>query len=472
MRPRERLVVVGHGMAAARLVDELVRRAAPYAITVIGDEPDPAYSRVLLSAVLERSHRGADIELRSAGWYADHGVRLVTGQRVLRVDRDRRDVWLADGTRHGYDRLVLATGARPLLPPIHGVVTPDGLHPAVHAFRSMADCRRLDQAASGARRAVVVGGGLLGLQVARALSVRGLDVEIVEVGPALMGRQLGPAGAQALARGVRGLGTEVYTGARAVGFSDSGLRLDNGFVLSADLVVLACGSRPATRLAQRSGLMVRRGVVVDDRLRSVSDDHVYAIGDCAEHRGRVHGFVGPAWDQAVALARTLTGSDRAYDGSRVVARLQATGLELAVLGDPERAVGERVEMANPLRGSYRKVVLRDGVLVAAVLIGDLSRIGVLTQHYDRRTVLGQTEAAWLLHGDASAPADAEVPDDVEVCACAGVSAGRIRSCRDRADVVARTRATTGCGSCSDVVDLLLPTPTSGRPHSGALLATK
>lgn len=465
--PRERLLVVGHGMAATRLVEELVRRDAEYDVTVIGDEPQPGYNRILLSAVVEEAHAGEDVLLRSPSWYAEHGVRLVTGQRVTDLDRDARTVRLTDGSAHGYDQLVLATGSRPLVPPIRGIVTPDGLDPAVHAFRSLEDCHRLRADSAPGRRAVVVGGGLLGLQVARALSVRGLQVEVVEVGPHLMRTQLGASAAGVLEHRVRALGTEVYTGARGVAFSDAGLRLDNGYVLSTDLLVLACGSRPATKVAKRAGLMVRRGIVVNDRLGSVSDERVHAIGDCVEHRGRVHGFVGPAWEQAVTLARALTGERASYDGSRVVARLRANGLDVAVLGDPEHAAGDVVEMTNPLQGAYRKLVTRDGVVRAGVLVGDLTRVGMITQAYDRGSVLGAAETGWLMYGDRpSGPV--ETPDDAEICACAGVSAGRIRGCADLAEVAATTRATTGCGGCRDTVLRLLQQPDAagGEPGRG------
>jgi len=462
---RERLLVVGHGMAATRLVEELVRRQAPYDITVIGDEPEPGYNRILLSAVVEGAHGAGDIALRTPAWYAEHGVRVLTGARVMDLDRERRTVRLADGSGHGYDRLVLATGARPVLPPIRGVVTPTGLHPSVHAFRSIEDCRRLDAHAVAGRRAVVVGGGLLGLQVARALTVRALAVEVVEVGESLLSAQLDVTAGRVLEQEVRRLGTEVYTGARAVGFSDAGLRLDNGHVLTTDLLVLACGARPATRLARRAGLMVRRGVVVDDRLGSVSDERVHAIGDCAEHRGRTHGFVGPAWDQAATLAAVLAGGRASYDGSRVVARLRANGLEVAVLGNPRRADGERATVSNPVRGSHREIVVRAGRVQAAALVGDLSRIGILTQHYDRGTLLGRDDTGWLLCGDPPPGGAADVPDEAEVCACAGVSAGRIRACPDLAGVVATTRATTGCGGCADSVRRLLGERSDAASHT-------
>ena len=453
----EHLVVIGNGMAAIRLVEELVRRTAPLRVTVIGDEPGPAYNRILLSAVLEGSHPPGELRLKDQAWYAENGVELISGTRVVRIERDERVVWLADERRVPYDRLVLATGSVPVLPPIRGLVTPDGaLSPRVYAFRSMADCLGLLRALPEARRAVVVGGGLLGLQVARALGVRGLEVDLVEAAPHLLASHIGePAGA-VLRRSVEELGCEVYPETRAVKLTDEGLRLDTGYLLRADLFVITAGARPATSLAKAAGLFVRRGVVVDDTLTTVTDRRVHAIGDCAEYRGRTSGFVSPAWEQAGVLAARLCGDHEGYEGSRVVARLRASNLEVAVLGDPEHTTGDVVAVANPLRGSYRKLVMRDGVVEAAVLVGDLSRIGLLTQLYDRRTVLGEGEPGQLLLGEQP-PGEGSVrlPDDAEVCACAGVSAGRIRACADVAEVVGTTRATTGCGGCAGTVRELL-----------------
>lgn len=454
-----RVVVVGNGMAASRLVEELVvrrdARGADIDITVVGEEPVPSYNRILLSAVLEGSHPESEIFLQDDGFHARNGVTLLTGTRVAEVDRSGREVVLEDGRRLAYDRLVLATGSIPTLPPIRGLVTPDGrLHPKAHAFRSLADCRRLDDAVPGARRAVVVGGGLLGLQVARALGVRGLEVDLVEGGSHLLSSQVGEQAGAVLNRSMRRLGAEVYTHTRAVRMTDQGVRLDNGYTLSADLVVLTAGGRPATALAKRAGLFVRRGIVVDAHLRSVGDERVHAIGDCAEHSGRTSGFVPPAWEQAAVLARVLTGEDARYDGSRVVARLRATGLDVAVMGDPEHTEGEVVEVANPITGTYRKLVVRGGVIEAAVMVGDLSRVGLLTQLFDRRTVLAPEEPGLLLMADTPAEA-APLPDDAEVCACAGVTAGRLRACPDLATAVTETHATTGCGGCARTVGELV-----------------
>jgi len=482
-----RLVVVGNGMAATRLVEELVARGAHerMQITVLGDEPHPPYNRILLSAVLEGTHRPEALTLRGEEWYAEHGIDLRLGARVLEIERDLKDVMLVDGTIIEYDALVLATGSIPTLPPIRGLVRMDGsLHESVHAFRSLADCERLlDAVSAGPKRAVVVGGGLLGLQVARALGARGIDTEIIEGGDHLLHQQIGTAAGKILARGLSKLGVTVYTGARAVRLTDGpdgpdspdspdgrvALRLDTGFTLDTDLVILTAGGRPSVALARRAGLEVRRGIVVDDRLASVTDPDVFALGDCADHAGRTTGFVPPAWEQASVLAGVLAGEPVKYDGSRIVARLRATGLDVAVLGDPEQEVlngGEVVEMSNPVRGSHRKLVIRDGRIVAGALVGDLNRIGLITQHYDRQTVLGPTEPGDLLLAEATARSSlvTQLPDEVEVCNCAGVTAGAIRACATFADARETTRATTGCGGCAPTVRQLLADRASLTPE--------
>jgi len=489
-----RIVIVGSGMAAVRLVEGLVARASTSStserlqITVLGEEPHAPYNRILLSAVLEGTHRADAITLRSPQWYADHGVELRLGTRVADIDRVEQEVVLAGAERVPYDHLVLATGAIPSLPPIRGLIGPDGmLHERVHAFRSLEDCTRLLEllATGKVRRAVVVGGGLLGLQVARALAIRGVETEIVEGGEHLLRSHVDEQAGRILKRSLTALGTSVYTGARAIKLVDNpadddgewsvGLKLDNGFTLDTDLVVLTAGGRPSTSVARRAGLAVARGIVVDETLTSVFDERIHAIGDCAETvladgQGRTSGFVPPAWDQANILAARLTGADTTYDGHKLVARLRATGLEVAVLGDPADTVGatgevaeqdgcEVVQVSNPVNGSLRKLVMRDGVIVAATLIGDLSRIGLITQAFDRGTVLGPQEPGQLLMGvradESPGGLSGQLPDDAEVCACAGVSAGRIRGCSSLADVKERTRATTGCGGCVSAVTALL-----------------
>jgi assimilatory nitrate reductase electron transfer subunit len=452
-----RVVVVGAGMAAARLADGL----ADHEVTLLGSEPHAPYNRILLSAVLEGTHDTAALALP-----VRDGVTVRTRARVVAIHRSEGTVELADGDRVPYDALVLATGSIATLPPIRGIVGDDGsLDPRVHAFRSLEDCLRLDRAVPGARSGVVVGGGLLGLQVARALAVRGIATEVVEGGSHLLRSQVDAKAGAILARDLKRLGTAVYTGARVVRLTGGGARcrlsLDNGYTLEdVDLVVLTAGGRPSTTLARRAGLEVRRGIVVDRHLRT-SDPRIHAMGDCAQYGDQLTGFVPPAWEQAAVLARHLTGHEAAYAGARTVARLRATDLDVAVLGDPEGTVGEVVEVSNPVTGTHRKLVVRDGVIVAATLVGDLSRVGLITQHYDRATVLGPHEPAALLMPDRAAPPVA-LPDDAEVCACAGVSAGRVRACASFDEARDTTRATTGCGGCATAVRDLIGTLEGAR----------
>ncbi|RYJ06181.1 MAG: NAD(P)/FAD-dependent oxidoreductase, partial [Actinomycetales bacterium] len=329
----------------------------------------------------------------------------------------------------------------------------------VHAFRSLADCERLLAAVPDATSAIVVGGGLLGLQVARALGIRGLRAELVEVGEHVLRHQVDAQAGRILARSLEQLGTAVYTGVRATRLTPTGLRLDNGYELDADLVVLTAGSRPRLSLAKQAGLETRRGIVVDDGL-ATSDPSVLAIGDCAEHGGRTPGLVPPAWEQARVLGDRLAGLGSTYTGHRTVARLRATGLDVAVLGEPETAQGELVQVSNPITGTHKRLVVDRGVIVAATLVGDLSRVGYITQAFDRGTVLGPTEPGELLMAPRpSTPAT--LPDDAEVCACAGVSAGRIRACASIDEVRETTRATTGCGGCLSACQNLLSSLVKG-----------
>ena len=466
----KRIVIIGGGMAAARLVEGLVARGLGPQTTVLAEEQHAPYNRILLSAVLEGTHRPGALALREKQWYADRGVDLRLDSLVVDIHRDRHEVELADRTRVPYDAVVLATGAIPTLPPIRGVVRMDGsLDPRVQAFRSLDDCARLlDTLHDHPRTAVIVGGGLLGLQVARALAVRGIETEIVEGRDHLLSRQVDASAGKVLKRSMAKLGTQVYLGARATRLTDEGLKLDNGYTLETDLVVLTAGGRPRANLARRAELTVNRGIVVDDQLRSVDDPDVYAIGDCAEHNATVTGFVSPAWEQAGVLADVLAGGSATYEGHRVVARLRATDLDVCVLGEPENETGEVVEIANPVKGTHRKLVVRDGRIVAGALVGDLSRVGLITQAFDRQTVLGEHEAGQLLLPEPSNGPRPELPDDAEVCACAGVSAGRIRACRSLEDVRDTTRATTGCGGCAPTVRQLLAT----RPSGTQLNATK
>lgn len=382
-----RIAVVGGGMAGARFAERYHALGGTGAVTLYGAEARPPYNRVLLADVLTGRYDAEAIALPVGG----AGLRL--GSEVVGLDLAARTLRLADGSAEAWDELVLATGANPVLPPIRGLRRADGsgLKDRVHLLRTLADCARLAEDATTARRAVVVGGGVLGVSVARALAALGLGVEIVHQGPHLIDRQLDPDAAAALRGGLRELGAEVYVGnrARALRGEDGveGVELAGGFFLDCDLVVVACGVRPRTALAHTAGLAVRTGVLVDDRL-AASAPGTHAVGDCAEHRGTVHGLAAPAWDQADVLATRLSGADpdARYTGSRPLARLSAGTLEYAAFGEVDETADPGLDvlrLTDATRGSYKKVVLRGDRLVGGILVGDLATVGDLAGAYER-----------------------------------------------------------------------------------------
>lgn len=454
-----RVVVVGNGMAGARVVEELLRRDPSLEVTVFGAERQPAYNRILLSDVLAGKRPAADVALRAV----DGAVRRL-GTEVVSVDRAARTVRAADGSVTAYDALVLATGSLPVVPPVQGVAGPDGrLLDGVFVFRTLEDCDAIAARAKRSTRAVVVGGGLLGLEAARGLLQHGLQVEVVHGMEHLMDVQLDPPGGAVLRRSVERLGVGVHLGSFASRVTGSrsvtGVGLADGREVAGDLVVLACGVRPQVDLARAAGLEVQRGVVVDDTLRT-SDEAVFALGECAQHRGEVYGLVAPAWEQASVLADVLTGRPASYTGSRLVTRLKAMDLEVAAMGDTTPSVEteepglEVVVVSDPARCVYKKLVVRDGVLVGALLLGDLATSGTVTQHFDRGTPLPADRVSLLV---APRRAGAVLQDEDTVCTCNAVTAGQIRGsgCRTVAEVALTTRATTGCGTCTSVVKALL-----------------
>ncbi|MFG3598932.1 FAD-dependent oxidoreductase [Micromonospora chersina] len=462
----ERIVIVGYGMAGARLAAELHARDGDRKVTVLGAEPHRAYNRILLSALLAGKIDEPDVELAEV---AGQGADVRTGTAVTAVDRAAREVRTADGDRHGYDHLVLATGSRALVPPLPGL---DPLPDRVVPFRTLDDCRRILAAAKGARSALVLGGGLLGLEAARGLAARGLDVTVVHPVGHLMERQLDqPAGA-VLAGTLAGLGVRTRLGvtATAVTADADGVRLDlgDGDSLTADLLVLSCGVRPDTALAAAAGLAVDRGVVVDDRMRT-SDRRISAIGDCAQHGGTLTGLVAPAWAQARVVAEVLAGPDPLvrYRPRPVVTRLKAAGIDLAAMGDAVDAPDgggpvEELTFADPARGTYARLRIRDERLTGAILLGDNPAVGTVVQLFDRGAPVPSDRRSLLLgRAFGAAPATpaaspALMPDAATVCQCNDVSKGALVACwragaRTVAELSAATRAATGCGGCRDAV---------------------
>src|ERR1700754_3436847 len=366
----EPLVIVGNGMAAARLVDELVKTSlGRYAIAVIGEEPRLAYNRVLLSSVLAGETAPHDIELTPANWWRDRGVTLKYGCRATEIDVGRRELKIAGDESIEFSRLVLATGSSPLR-----LNVPGGELPGVHTFRDSRDVDLLLALAARRKPVVVVGGGLLGLEAAYGLAKAGTPVTLLHLMDRLMERQLDAPAADLLKTLVERKGIRVMLNAdtaRIVGEGAvEGVELADGTLIEADAVVFAAGIRPNTSLAKDAGLSVNRGVVVDDALQTSASD-IFALGECAEHRGICYGLVEPAYEQAGVLAGHLAGRGTAYKGSVVATNLKVSGVSVFSAGDFIGADGsEQILLSDVKRGAYKKLVISDGRLTGAVLIGD------------------------------------------------------------------------------------------------------
>jgi nitrite reductase (NADH) large subunit len=366
----EPLVVIGNGMAAARLAQEIATRAlGRYAVAVIGDEPRLAYNRVLLSSVLAGEIASQEIELQSAKWWRDCGVTLSYGRAATSVDLQSRRVVLADGRLVPFGKLVFATGSQPLRLNIPGADLP-----GVHTFRDSRDVDLLLKLAAGQKRAVVIGGGLLGLEAAYGLAKAGAPVTLVHLMDRLMERQLDAPAAALLKRLVEGKGIDIRLNAstKAI-FGDGkvqGVELADGTRIAADAVIFAAGIRPNAALAQAAGVAVGRGIIVDDRL-ATNIGGVYALGECAEHRGTCYGLVEPAYEQAKVLAETLAGRAASYEGSVLSTNLKVSGVNVFSAGDFLGGEGtEAIVLSDARQGTYKKLVIAGGRLTGAILIGD------------------------------------------------------------------------------------------------------
>ena len=367
----EPLIVIGNGMAAARLVDELARRAlGRYAVAVIGEEPRLAYNRVLLSALLADEVGFDDIELRPARWWRDRGVTLRYGVRATAVDAAARNVTLAGGTRLSFSKLVFATGSQPIKPDIPGMDLP-----GVLTFRDVDDVNAIAASKAAGTRVVVIGGGLLGLEAAYGLAKAGARVTLLHLMDRLMERQLDHRAALMLQRAVEARGIAVRLQAQTARIAGNGrvegVELRDGTAIAADAVVVAVGIRANAALARTAGLEVGRGIVVDDHLETNAAG-VHAIGECAEHRGCCYGLVEPAYEQAQLLARRLAGERASYPGSVLATNLKVSGVNVFSAGDflGATAEAEEIVLSDPAAGVYKKLVIAHGRLVGAVLFGD------------------------------------------------------------------------------------------------------
>jgi nitrite reductase (NADH) large subunit len=475
-KPRMKLVMIGNGMAGVRTLEELLKIAPHlYDITVFGAEPHPNYNRILLSPVLAGEQTLDQIVLNDWSWYTDHHITLHTGCTVSEVDRGKRVVHARNAAGElvsaPYDRLIMATGSNPFILPIPGKDLP-----GVLAYRDIADTQAMIDAATKYQHAVVIGGGLLGLEAANGLMKRGMSVSVVHVAPWLMERQLDDVSGKLLQQSLEARGMKFLIGAQTQELvaGDDGrvksIRFKDGSELPADLVVMAVGIRPNTALAEAMRLHVNKGIVVSDTLQTVTDPRIYAVGECAAHRGIAYGLVAPLFEQGKVLATHLAefGIGR-YTGSLTSTKLKVTGIDLFsagnFMGDDST---EEIVMSDPAGGVYKKLVIKDDKLVGACLYGDtvdgswyfkLLRDGRTVSDIREKLMFGESnigDVGHQGHNKAAAMADSD-----EVCGCNGVTKGTIcKAIKDKGlftldEVRKQTKASASCGSCTGLVEQLL-----------------
>jgi nitrite reductase (NADH) large subunit len=482
-----RLVMVGNGMAGVRTLEELIKIAPQmYDITVFGAEPHPNYNRILLSPVLAGEMTVQDIILNDLQWYRDNGIDLRLNNKVTRIDRKARKVFAEDGSEVGYDRLLLATGSNPFMLPIPGADLP-----GVIAYRDIADTDAMIEAAAKHKHAVVVGAGLLGLEAANGLALRGMDVTVVHIGEWIMERQLDKTAADLLQHSLEAKGLKfklpAFTAELQAGEDGRVAKVvfKDGESLPADLVVMAAGIRPNTTLAESAGIHCDRGIVVNDTLQTY-DPRVYAVGECANHRGIAYGLVAPLFEQAKVCANHLAmyGIGR-YQGSVTSTKLKVTGIDVFSAGNFMGGEGtEDIVLHDPGAGIYKRVVLKDDKLVGAVMYGDtkdgpwyfqLLKDGQDVSEIRDHLLFGNSHLGDVGHkGQNSAAA---MPDEAEVCGCNGVCKGTIvKAIKANGlftldEVRKHTKASSSCGSCTGLVEQILAS-TIGGAYSPADSNTK
>jgi len=474
---RKRLVMVGNGMAGVRTLEELLKLApAEYEITVFGAEPHPNYNRILLSPVLAGEMSIQDIILNDHAWYAQHGIRLHLGKKVERIDRLQRRVVADDGTIADYDRLLLATGSNPFILPI-----PGNDLPGVISYRDIADTDAMIDAAQRHRHAVVIGGGLLGLEAANGLKLRGMDVTVIHLADWLLERQLDETAGRMLQRSLEDRGLKFLLGKQTemLIFGESGrvaaVRLKDGLELPAQLVVMAVGIRPNTALAEAAGLHCQRGIVVSDTMQTY-DPRIYAVGECVAHRGIAYGLVAPLFEQGKVAANHLAnhGISR-YTGSLTSTKLKVTGIDLFSAGDFFGGKdSEEITLNDAAGGVYKKLVIRDNRLVGGVLYGDTADgpwyFQLLRDRQDIHEIrdhllFGQSHVGDVGHQGQSKAAS--MADSAEVCGCNGVSKGSIvKAIKEKGlfsldDIKRHTKAASSCGSCAGLCEQILSATIGG-----------
>ncbi|HTH15442.1 MAG TPA: nitrite reductase large subunit NirB [Magnetospirillum sp.] len=471
--PRQRLVVIGNGMAGMRTVEELLARApVRYDITVFGAEPHPNYNRIMLSSVLAGEKGIDDIVINSRDWYAENDITLFTGDPVVSIDRKAKTVTSASGRVVAYDKLLISTGSKPLMPPLPGLELP-----GVVAFRDIADVDKMMAAAKAGQRAVVIGGGLLGLEAAWGLKRQGMPVALVHLMPTLMERQLDVEAGHLLQRDLTERGLHFFTSGQTEEIMGTdkaeGLLLADGRQVPAELVVVAIGIRPNIDLAKAAGLDINRGILVGDDM-ATSDPDIYSVGECVEHNGQIFGLVAPLWEQAKVCAARLAGDQgAAYATPPLSTRLKITGIDVFSAGQlaAQDEADAEIVFRDVAKGIYKKLVIRDDKVVGAVMYGDVADGGwyfdLMRQGKDvadmrDRMILGRAFADASCCGGAKGGIDvAAMGDDAQVCGCNGVSKGAIvsaikaKNLTSLDEVRAHTKASASCGQCTGVVQAIL-----------------
>ncbi len=459
-----RLVVVGNGMSGVACVEQILKFNHDFEITIFGDETHVNYNRILLSSVLAGEKTADDIVLNEIDWYRKNGIQPRLGVRIDHVDSVARTVTGADGSVTGYDRLILATGSSAFVPPIPGIDKKN-----VHVFRTLDDTRALLEKSRPGCKAVVIGGGLLGLEAARGLQVQGCDVTVVHLAPTLMERQLDPTGGAYLAGKMEKLGVRVLLSRQTQALLGNGhvqgLRFACGTEVDADIVVVAAGIRPNVALGRSAGLEVHRGIVVNDFMET-SDSHIHAVGECTEHRGQIFGLVAPLLDQGKVLASTLTGNrGPVFTGATDATKLKIMGVDVFSAGsiDESEPGVEVIRYEDQSLGIYKKLLVKDNRLHGVILVGDASDDHRYTQWLRQGTDLAPHRRHLLFPppaGDSGSDV-AALPDSETICGCMGVTKGDIiqavhqHGISTMGQLKDRTRASTGCGSCGNLCSRLL-----------------
>lgn len=468
-RKRQKLVMVGNGMAGMRTIEELLARAPDlYDITIFGAEPHPNYNRILLSSVLAGEKSVDEIIINSREWYRENHIALHSGELITELDAEARILTSSSGRKLAYDKLILATGSKPLVPPIPGLNLP-----GVCCFRDIADVERMISASETHHRAVVIGGGLLGLEAAWGLKRRGMAVAVVHLMPTLMERQLDQAAGQLLQRDLDNRGIAFFTNGQTEAILGENrveaVRLADGREIPADLVVMAIGIRPEITLAKQAGLDANRGIVVGDDMRS-TDPNIFAVGECAEHRGQCFGLVAPLWDMARVCADRLAGIEAPlFTAPQLSTRLKITGIDVfsaGILAASDESEDE-ITFSDASAGIYKKLVIREDRLVGTVLYGDVTDGGWYFDLICKGSAVGALRPSMIFgrlpDGKAEDPtqAIASLPNDAQICGCNGVSKGKILACiKEKGltsldEVRAHSKASASCGACTPQVQALL-----------------